>query len=112
MLGHQLAQNSQNFHAHPLQQGYGADVAKDEPANVMVGLHYRLKAATEQAALTNDRLQRIVSRAFGDPLPGDVNQAPKQVPAGTVGMVSEQMEELLMLLAEQSKLLGRLDTLV
>jgi hypothetical protein len=101
--------------AQNAQQGLYNQTApqiQGEPANILEALSRRAAEAIKQASMANDRIQRVFSRAFGDGQSESRPQQPRVVPAGALGGLSEQLDELNGILSEQAVLLNRLDTIV
>jgi hypothetical protein len=82
-----------------------------DPANVIDAAAQRIEEATKQVAHLSDRLQRIVSRAFGESPQGKAD-GPRPVPQGSVGNLGLQIEQLLGSLNEMVPIINRIDVIV
>lgn len=72
----------------------------------------RLAKVREHMSMNNDRIERVLSRAFGDGPTAGINSNPRAVPSGEIGTVRERLDDLSALLDAQSALLNRVDTIV
>ena len=72
----------------------------------------RLVKLRECLSMNNDRIERVLSRAFGEGPTGPAGSSPRAIPSGEVGTVRDRLDDLSSLLNAQSTLLNRVDTIV
>lgn len=92
---------------------HGASAEHVEPSNDLDKILYRLKDFASMAAASDDRLTRIISRAYGDPLSaGKGVDGPRPLPSGMVAALTECLDDLNGSLDAIENRIGRLDGLV
>lgn len=73
----------------------------------------RLSSLVEELSANLDRMERIISRAFGQSTGKDANgNVPKPVPNGEIGALNERIEQLSNICSQQGQAISRLDSIV
>lgn len=83
-----------------------------KPANSVQEISSRLSEIQELFGSNAERMERIVTRAFGESAKGDEKDQPRAVPNGEIGAVMERLGNLAALASHQKDIIARLDGIV
>lgn len=87
-------------------------IVKTEAANFHEEVIQGLLKLQQNAQMITDRLQRVITRAFGEGPTNAGNNSPKAVPSGSTGVIKETIENLVAETAQQSVLISRIDEIL
>lgn len=95
-----------------MDRGYATENSKISTDNALENMRVRVVSMNEHASMIQDRLQRVLDRAFGGQPEKDSPQNPRPVPNGSISAVNEQHEILSTRLDSITNLLNRVDSIV
>lgn len=93
-------------------QGLAGNAKASKPPSTIEELSKRLTEVRGSLSENSLRLQNLLDRAFGASPEASPVGAPRAVPSGAMGGLSERIEDLETACASQRQIVNRLETLV